>query len=103
MTTFIFYMYYLPMILTIISLFVCRVIYCDHEWKDRYSDNIVEKPVKLYGWIYILLIMFSFIPLINIGEIICIWCIFGTEYHVKQSVKKWFNNLWIIKILSKEY
>jgi len=103
MNMFVFYLYYVPMILSIISLFACRVIYCNHEYKDRYSDDIIEEPVKIYGWLYILLIALSFIPVINIGEIICLWCIFGVECHIKQSVKKWFSNLWIIKILSKQY
>ena len=105
MNIFVFCLYYVPIILSIISLFGCKIVYCEHEWKDRYSnsDDIIEKPVKMYGWLYMLLIMFAFIPIINMAEFICLWCVFGSEYYVKESVKKWFSNLWIIKILSKQY
>lgn len=89
--------------LSIISLFGCKIVYCEHEWKDRYSDDVIENPVRLYGWLYMLLIMFAFIPIINMAEFICLWCVFGSEYYVKEFVKKWFSNLWIIKILSKQY
>ena len=97
------FLYYIPMMLSIISLFACRLIYCNHEYKDRYSDDVIEEPVKIYGWLYMLLIVFAFIPIINMAEFICLWCVFGSEYYVKESVIKWFNNLWIVKILSKQY
>ena len=44
-----------------------------------------------------------FIPLINIIASIGWLCCWLDEGHVKDSTVKWFNNLWIVKILAKEY
>ena len=65
-----------------------------------YYDN---EPIKLPGWGILISIIVMFIPILNILLSISFLCAMISENKVKSSVIKFFKNLWIVKILAKEY
>ena len=67
------------------------------------NDRWDNKPIKLPGWLYICLFVAMFIPIVNIIGSIAYLCCYIDDGKIKPGVVKWWNSLWIVKILVKEY
>jgi len=93
MNLILFIAYWFWILLGIFSFFFVKFCVVD------YNDN----KLKFAGWLILVYLIVLFIPLMNIIASIGWLCGWLDDGHVKDSTVKWFNNLWIVKILAKEY
>ena len=89
----VFWSYSFWIYLDIIIYFFCKLSFVDRN----------NKSIKYPGWFIILLVLFAFIPVVNWAIGIIILAISASDYYIRDGFKKWWNNLWIIKLLVKEY
>lgn len=89
----VFWLYYIWIIFGILS-----VLFVKTNVVDRY-----DKPITFPGWVYFLYFISLCIPLINVATSLIILQLSLEDGYIKKNTKKWFKNLWIVKILVKQY
>lgn len=89
-----FLLYYLWTIVSILTFILCKNIFV-----DKYSNESIKFP----GWLILIFLFLCLLPLFNFCMCIVFWVIFSDEGKIKKGFKTWWNNLWLIKILSREY
>lgn len=90
-----FFVYWFWVFFGIVSIIICRNIF-----EDKYNNGYA---IKFPGWMYLVVFIILCIPLINIVTAISVPIFYNDFGHIKKPIKKWFNNLWIVRILINEY